>query len=201
MPAGCQLSKKADRFGFAPPPGIKTRKFVGKGGKTRALCQEFWNPGSNASGSFAFGSLWQVGRLVIENNSIELVLTITTGIDVPTGIRLDRAASNPPLVVALPYTIAQAILRGNVIRHVNNASDSTGFPLAIQLNSCEAAIVEDNVINLDINKPIQFTACGSVKFFNNESPAGSLIQGYDSAKIQFVNELTTDADLSVILAT
>ncbi len=157
-------------------------------------------PSGSASGSFAFGALWQVGRLVIENNSIELVITITSGIDVPTGIRLDRAASNP-LAATIPYTIGQAILRGNVIRHVNNASDSSAKPLAIQLNSCEAAIVEDNVINLDINKPIQFTACGSVKFFSNESPAGNLIQGYDVVKVQFVNELTTDADLSVILAT
>src|SRR5712671_3694389 len=33
-------------------------------------------PGSDASGAFTFGALWQQSRLVIENNIIELVLRL-----------------------------------------------------------------------------------------------------------------------------
>jgi len=158
------------------------------------------DPGSNASGSFAFGALWQIGRVIIENNTVELVLTITSGVDLPIAIRLDRVVSSPASPTS-PYVFAQAVLRNNVIRHVNDASDSTALPLAIQLNSCQAAIVEENVVHLDVDNAIQFTDCGAVKFFNNQSPSGALIQGYDTVNVHFVNELTTDADLGALLAT
>ena len=159
-------------------------------------------PGANADASPApkFGALWQVGRLVIEHNVVELVLTITTGIDLPTGIRFERQPGNPAAPVS-PYAVKHALIRSNVIHHVNNASDSSGLPLAIQLTSCEGAIVEENVIDLDRDDSIQFASCGSTKFFNNQSPSGSLVQGYDGDQSQYVNELTTDTELGVLLAT
>src|SRR5207247_1848021 len=34
------------------------------------------DPGSDATGSLVFGALWQVGRLIIENNVVELILNV-----------------------------------------------------------------------------------------------------------------------------
>jgi len=65
-----------------------------------------------------------------------------------------------------------------------------------------AALVEDNVIQLDRATPIEFSGCGSVKFFNNQSTLGVLIQGYktDTDATQFMNELETDVDLGLVSA-
>ncbi len=160
------------------------------------------DPGGNADSSPAskFGALWKAGRIVIEDNIVELILTITQGVDLPAAIRLDRVASTPAAPVS-PYVFSAVVIRGNVIRHFDNASDPLALPMAIQLNSCENAIVEGNIVKLDRSDPVRFTACGSVKFFNNQAPSGALIQGYDTLNAQYVNELTTDADLSLILAT
>ena len=159
-------------------------------------------PSDNADASPApkFGALWQVGRLVIENNIIELVLTITTLIDLPTAVRLERIPSTPAAPVS-PYALGQVVVRGNCIRHVDNTTDASALPLGIQLFSCEAAVIEDNVIRLDGTNPIQFSGCGTVKFFNNQAPSGLLIQGFDVDNAHSVNELATDADLSLLLAT
>jgi hypothetical protein len=84
---------------------------------------------------------------------------------------------------------------------VNQAGDPSGLPLAIYLHNSEAAIVEENVIQLDQTTPIQFSACGTAKFFNNQTPGGQLIQGYDVDQQRLVNELETDVDLGAVLAT
>ena len=155
-------------------------------------------PGADASGSFAFGALWQVGRIIVEDNVIELILNIiSSGFEGPVGVKLyDRFGSH-----GTQFIFQQAIIRGNVIRHVDNASDSSLLPLAIYLDSCLGAIVEDNDINLDSSSPIRHYTMGSAKYFNNQSPGGKPIQGYYYPETRYWNELTTEAELSAILAT
>jgi hypothetical protein len=159
-------------------------------------------PASNATGSFAFGALWQVGRLVVEHNVIELVLPIVPGLDPPAGVRLERTASSPAAPES-PYVFRDVVIRGNLVRHVNNVSDPAENPesLALQLVNCDRLIVEENVIKLDRASPIEFRDCGAVKFFNDQAPSGKLIQGYDATQARFVNELETDVDLGAVLAT
>lgn len=170
------------------------------------------DPGSSASGSFAFGALWQVGRLIVQDNVIELILNvIASGWEAPVGINLyDSVGSH-----GSQFVFQQVIVRGNIIRHVDNASDASQKPMAIYLDSCLNAIVENNDINLDAPKPIRHYTVGTAKYFNNESPGGNLIQGASYTKSgsysvliyagdtfnQSVNELTTDADLAATLAT
>ena len=45
--------------------------------------------------------------------------------------------------------------------------------------------------------PIQQVTVGAGKYFNNQTPAGNLKQGYNYSASQDVNELTTDADLAL----
>ena len=84
------------------------------------------------------------------------------------------------------------------------------------LDSCLSVIIENNDINLDTATAIRHYTMGAVKYFNNQTPAGNLIQGAlytkfnsDYGKLiykddtfkQSVNELTTDADLGLSLST
>ena len=161
-------------------------------------------PGAVADGAPnwpKFGALWQAGRLIIENNIMELILPIPGTPDPPVAIRLERKATIPGAPLD-PYVFQQVFIRGNVIRHADNASDPNPSPpsLAVQLQSCAAAIIEDNVIRLDRATPIEFSACGTVKCFNNQSAAGKLIQGYkmDAGATRFINELETDVDLGTV---
>ena len=138
-----------------------------------------------------------MGRIIVENNVIELILNvIASGFEGPVGIKLyDRFGSH-----GTQFIFQQAIIRGNVIRHVDNASDASAIPLAIYLDSCLGAIVEDNDINLNTSSPVRHYTMGSAKYFNNQSPGGKLIQGYYYPETRYWNELTTDADLSLILS-
>ena len=125
-----------------------------------------------------FGALWQIGRLVIEHNVIELVLPMVEDFEPPAGVRLDRTPGTATAPIS-PYVFKDVIVRANQIRHVDHASDSTQGPesLALELVSCQRAIVEANVIELDRISPIEFRDCGAVKCFNNQAPSGALLQG------------------------
>lgn len=153
-------------------------------------------PGGSATG-MKFGALWRVGRWLIENNIVELTSTITPSFDPPTAVRLERTPSNP-VAPTSPYVFGQIAVLNNVIHQVENAFDTSTVPLAIKLNNCEQAIVEDNVIKLDRATPIEFVACGAIKFFNNQSPSGKLVQGYDVTNSRLMNELETDVDLAAV---
>ncbi len=83
------------------------------------------------------------------------------------------------------------MIRGNVVRHVGNASDTSLIPLAIYVDSCPGAIVADNDINLNTSSPIRHYTVGNAKYFHNQSPDGKLIQGYYYAETRYWNELTT----------
>ena len=80
------------------------------------------------------------------------------------------------------------------------ASDPSQRSIGIQLYRCENALVEDNVIDLNTSIPVRHYASGTVKYFNNETPARKLLQGYDGTANQYVNELATDGDLTLLLS-
>jgi hypothetical protein len=129
-------------------------------------------PSPNTSTSFTFRTLWQTGRLVIENNIIELIPNIhPNGYGRPLGIELFAPD------FGLVYVFRQVVIRNNVIRRVDDGPDSSQWPVAIRLFNCENAIVEDNVIGLTTSNPIRRYYCKSIKFLNNQGPDGTLVQG------------------------
>ena len=170
-------------FPVSADPDEKTFKYVLPG-----------NPSANSTSGY-FGRLWQVGRIVIENNVIELISTIhPTGWGPPSGILF---LAGP---LGTQYVFRQVVIRGNIIRHVDNASDPSQFPVGISPDNCENAIVENNDINLDTSIPIRQYNSATLKYFNNQTPAGKLIQGNLGDNLQNVNELTTDVDLASLLS-
>jgi hypothetical protein len=49
----------------------------------------------------------------------------------------------------------------------------------------------DNVIDLISTVPFQHSGCKNVKAFNNRTPSGDLIQGYDTTTLNKDDELAT----------
>jgi len=150
---------------------------------------------SGASPSGYFGRLWQAGRIIIEDNIIELIPTPTT-YGPPIAIELDYGSFvSPPL-------FRQVVIRRNVIRHVENASDPPNLPQAvgIQVSGCGNLILEENVVDLDTTTPIKYYLCDKVRFFNNRTSSGVLIQGVDISNSAKASELTTDIEDTVLIA-
>jgi len=151
------------------------------------------NSGSSPSGYY--GRLWQAGRVVLEDNLIELIPTATT-FSLPAAILMGYGNFvSPPL-------FQQMVIRRNVIRHVDNASDPPGLPpgAGIGVSGCRDLIVEENVLDLDHPTPIAFALCDKVRFFNNQTSSGILIQGVDTSNSSKAGELTTDIEDAALLA-
>jgi hypothetical protein len=133
--------------------------------------------------SFDSGSA-TTGRIVAQDNIVEL----------------SRALANPVGLEILGTTggnrFEDVILRKNLVRQVPDSvnslrSDAKG----LIIKQSARLIAENNVINdMDetVVKPIEFTNCGSVKFFNNQNASGKLLRGYDTAAAKSVSELADE---------
>jgi len=146
-----------------------------------------------------FGALWQVGRQLIENNIIELVPSFFANPDsyYPGGVVISGRAH------VSPYVFGDVVVRRNIIRTVDNAVDPSGYSVGITFTSCENAIIEDNIVNLNSAAKIPpyniaGAFIGSLKFFNNQTPGGRLIPGYNSNLEETLNELATDAEFAFL---
>jgi hypothetical protein len=99
------------------------------------------------------------------------------------------------------YVERENVIRGNVIRSVEEGSDPDGQVLGVVLTSCEKGITESNLVHVNNLNPVIFDISGSLKFFNNQTPAGLLLQGTFNgpSPAQPANELTTDTALALAL--
>jgi hypothetical protein len=124
--------------------------------------------------------LWQVGEWVLEDNIIELIPSFMNW-GPPTGIRLRAAPSADPGADMTVFRVfRRVIIRNNIIRYVDNLTEPTVRNMAIDLHYCEDALVENNTVDLAIEDPIRHRNCTRVRYFNNRTPGGQLIQGaYD----------------------
>ncbi len=153
---------------------------------TKNRTEQIWSPRHN-------------GRFVIEDNVIELVPTPTNWGPPPAILLGYGSFVSPPL-------FREMVIRRNIIRHVDGASDPpppTVQGAAIQVSGCGELIVEENVVDLDRTTPIEFSFCDKVRFFNNRTSSGTLLQGVDVTDVQVpikASELTTDIDDAELLA-
>jgi hypothetical protein len=154
-------------------------------------------PATDATGtSFTYGALWQTGRWIVAGNIIDLVLSNST-YGSPIAIAVFDGLGDH----GAQFVFEQVVFRGNLIRHVANASDPTQRPVAMTLDWCRNAIAENNIISLDTATPVRYFTAGSVKFSNNQAGSGMVIQGYSFNEVQYVNELATDAELAALSST
>lgn len=151
------------------------------------------DPGSNAdSNTGQYAEYWRVRRLVVENNVVELTPTLSG-----TGGRYGIILADYPNRSSVNIYL-QSVLRGNVIREVNDAPDTSSF--GIGLAKCESAVTEQNVIDPAVGTAIVQNVSGVLEYFDNETPAGSLLQGYDQQRSRKVDELTTKVEDSLLVS-
>ena len=104
-----------------------------------------------------------------------------------------------------PALVIQMLARRNIIRHVDGIPDPSPGGVSSRstgtlLGGCGAVIAEENVVDLDASNPLAFSWCGSSEFFANQTSAGSLIQGYNSASSTAAPELSTNVEDAAVLA-
>ena len=152
------------------------------------------NPGINAEANTGeYAEYWRVRRLVVENNVIELTPSLPLGFAPSTGIFLADYVQRSSL-----YLYMQTVIRGNAILEVNDLADP--LSIGISLVECESAVTEQNVIDTAVGTLILQSQSGPLEYFDNATPAGLLVQGYDQQAVRNLDELTTKVQDSLCLA-
>lgn len=99
------------------------------------------------------------------------------------------------------YVFRQVAIRGNVIRHVDNAVDAPEQTVGIYCDSGGAVLIDDNVIALRHTTPVKFVHSGMVNSVNNQTPEGTLLQAYEYVETQrFTDTYFPAAEDAFILA-
>jgi len=131
-----------------------------------------------------------VGRVIAIDNVIELA-TVSGSLSDPVGIRLTTSQTST--------RFTQVTIRKNLVRDVQVPLEPTNPMTGIDLAYCGEAIVENNIISdTETDDGVRFGNCPAIKFFNNETPAGELLRGYDTSASKYVLELE-DAVEDVLL--
>jgi len=92
----------------------------------------------------------------------------------------------------------QTVIRGNAILEVNDLADP--LSIGISLVECESAVTEQNVIDTAVGTLILQSQSGPLEYFDNATPDGLLLQGYDQQAVRNLDELTTKVQDSLCLA-
>ena len=140
-----------------------------------------------------------VERVLVEGNTLE-ISTATSG-DI-IGIHVDDASigGKDPVYPAYPH--GEVMVLSNRFRYVDGAFQTSppfvGY--ALRVNGAERLQVRDNVVESVQTNPLRNERSGSVRYFNNQKPDGTLIRGFKDDTDQRYNELETDAEDALILA-
>ena len=122
-----------------------------------------------------YGRIWQINRLIIENNIIELAIWPK---EIPAyGIRLWGSFfwySGNKI-----YRFPQVFIGGNIIRNVNKQLETDGSASGIDLWSCEHAFLKQNIINLNSIYPITYAHSGIITAQRNIGPSGIHLEFMD----------------------
>ncbi len=149
----------------------------------------------------AVQKLFGVSNLTIEGNVAE-VPTATSGSLIGIHVNDSWAASTPAQDATYPtYLFGKVLVRDNKMRYVDDAPPVSGYVgYGLQINSALDLLVRNNVITCQPTPAIQNDRCGSVAYFNNQTPAGALIQGANGDNGNPYEELSTEADFALVIS-
>jgi hypothetical protein len=139
--------------------------------------------------------VFAVKRLVVEANTVELA-TATSGELIAIDVA-DRATAMDPSYPA--YAFDEVMIRDNRIRYVDGAFESNYVGYGIQVSGAEEFQVRSNVVESAPANPIRNARCRSAQYFENRTPAGLLLRGYNESTGFVCNELETDAEDAFLL--
>jgi len=131
-----------------------------------------------------------VQRLVVEGNSIELATGAPSS---ECAVQLHSTAPSGS------YPHGNVVIRDNRIRYVDGGTGSAG---GIKVWNAQNLLVRENTLELTPTlpeRPLMNKNCGTAQYFENRTPAGVLIRGYNETTSIFSSELETDAEDAFIL--
>jgi|SRR6185369_6397329 len=92
----------------------------------------------------------------------------------PTAISM---AVDPKFAAEIPYTFRRALVRSNLIRQADWRADAEHLGMTIA--NAENVLVDRNILDVGFSFPLRFKQTVAPAFFNNRTPSGKLIRGYD----------------------
>jgi len=98
------------------------------------------------------------------------------------------------------YVHGNIIIRDNRLRYVDSGA---GNGNGIRVYNAKNLLVRENVLELSPAQPLyplNCKNCGSVAYFENQTPAGVLLRGYNENYTTSYGELETDVEDAFILA-
>jgi hypothetical protein len=141
---------------------------------------------------------WQkvfgLGKVSFEGNTFELA-TGTTGL---LAIYLhDNALTR--MQQKEEYVYGQVIIGDNRFRYTDGLFGAYNGS-ALQVNGAKNLIVRESVVEVYPFNPLKNERCGTAKYFNNKTPTGQLVQGFNEDTDKKYDELETEAEDALVLA-
>jgi hypothetical protein len=147
----------------------------------------------------AVQKIFGVDKVVVEANTVELA-TETAGELIGIHLHDNALSGTDSIYPAFPH--GDVVIRDNKMRYLDGAFQTSpayiGF--GIQANGAKNLLIRNNVVESAQTNPIRNRRCGSVKYFNDNTPAGVLIQGLNEDNSKKYDELATEAEDALVLA-
>lgn len=135
------------------------------------------SPSGNPTGPIRYAARWEASRLVVENNVFDLYAFDENSAERSVGLT-DYAQGK-----AHPFMLRQWVVRGNVIRHLDNAPEPALGPLLLPVgmgfDSVQDFLIEGNVVDLRHPTAIEYVSGDRIRGLENSTPAGVRVSVYD----------------------
>jgi hypothetical protein len=151
------------------------------------------DPGSTSPTSPTMQKVFSAGRLIIEGNVIEL----RQGVSSQRAVLASDNASTAPVY---DYVYGDVIVRNNKIRYVDGAAPNDSGATLIELKGAKNVMVQYNVLDTIATTPLVNQRCGNATYFNNKTPGGVLVQGWNSDTSRKYDELESEAEDAFVMA-
>ena len=98
------------------------------------------------------------------------------------------------------YAHGDVILRNNKIRYVDGVVKATYTGEASRVNGAKALQVQNNVLSCIPANSMKNSRCGAATYFNDLTPLGTLLQGYNIDTSVKYDELATMTEDSFVMS-
>lgn len=143
-----------------------------------------------------FQKVFGAANILVERNLIELAVGSTGGI----AVELDDNRAEGVTDLDLPdFVFLEAIIRENRIRYIDNQFGSSFAGTAVKAFGVKNLVVRDNIVEVAPTNPLWNRRCQHVRYFENKTPSGALIQGYDGVQETKYSELETESEDALLL--
>ncbi|MBL9170017.1 MAG: hypothetical protein JNN07_19945 [Verrucomicrobiales bacterium] len=142
--------------------------------------------------------LLSVGRATVEGNTIEVAPSVSL-----VGVAFqvdDNNGGGTPYVERPDYAHGDIIFRNNKVRYVDGVFKSTNLGFCSDVRGAKNLQVQNNVVDCAPANPLRNSRCGAATYFNDLTPLGLLVQGYNAETAKKYDELATLTEDAFVMA-